>query len=131
MRKDGEMSMNDYCDNCGTCEVDSHFRYTTEGALCPDCFKEYIKNNEEAHVDAFCAKNESGFLLTFFKAGETTLPFDDQWWMETIQAGLDRYAQLHPEDVEALKREFIEHSDSSFEDFVVEQELEKSREGAA
>ena len=125
------MSMNDYCDNCGTCEVDSHFRYTAEGALCPDCFKVYIKDNEETHNDSLRQNNTDGFLLTFSKAGELALPFDAQSWIVTIQAGLDRHALLHPEDVAALKREYVEHADSSFADYVIEQELSKGKDDVA
>lgn len=74
--------MNDFCDNCNNCEVDSHFRYTAEGVLCPDCLEEYINDHKESHVDDFCEINKAGFLLTFFKSGETAPPFDDQWWAD-------------------------------------------------
>ena len=97
----------------------------------PDCFEDYINEHKEEYIEAFADNNEIGFCLIWLKAGETGGIFDDAWWVETIKAGLAKHAQLHPEDVTALKREFAECAWSDFGDFVVNQEQVKRKEGVA
>lgn len=125
------MSMNDYCNNCGTREPDRYLRRTAEGYLCPDCLGPYIDERREQYTELFANENQTGFLLTWFRCDDCIPPFDEQWWKDCLLAALGEYEKMHPGTNATLWREYASDSGSDYEDFIIHQEMTKAKTGAA
>lgn len=125
------MSMNDYCDSCRTKEPERYLRRTAEGYLCPDCLGEYVDEHREEYTELFANENQTDFLLTWFCCGDCIPPFDEQWWIKHLTAALSEREISHPGSSTTLCEEYARDSGSDYEDFIIRQELDKSRKGAA
>lgn len=107
------------CDRCNNDEKTRYLRVADNDLLCPDCFDQFIIENENDYYEKFANENKYGFLLTYLKCGLTDFPMDDEWWMDTIEAGLEKLAKFNPEDVKQLKKEYAIDCMSDFEDYIV------------